>query len=653
MHSIQFKQSMYTGIIILMVTILLLTGSSYFLSSYADEVNLEAAMQGTFGLNMALEDSREQMRTVAGMVANRSDVSQALAAKDPVAAAQVVKGISGQGNISYIQILDSEGRILAADGKQTGGQAAARFVRQGTAAAYYEAIPGQMVMTAAVAPVKGPGGSILGAIVAGFAVSQDAFVDRIKAAYKVDATIFAGDTRVATTIEQEGKRVVGTKLDPKLAAVILENGQPFSGAAKILGMPYITYYQPILDGEQKPIGVLFAGKSEAVADAVRNRSLVTQGTAGLIVFILGVMSSIWAARKLTRPLRQLEVLMEHAGQGDLTVKAEVTSQDEIGRLTQSFNRMIRNQADLVSAVSRASQEIASASEHLAASSEQMSSTVNEVASNVGRVADNAQTGEAAAKTAAEVLARLAELITMAKERALSAQNTSAVTSQSATTGQSTVAGTVANIQGMQTKIQETEELINRLNEYSHQIGVITETITGIAAQTNLLALNAAIEAARAGEAGRGFAVVAEEVRKLAEQSGQGAQEVAALLGKVTVSTAAAVEAAQHSHSGMDQVVKSTDEASDALVSILTAAGKMVTDINKIMTVADDEVATSDQVVALIGSLLQGLQETAGLSKEVAAAAEQTAGAVETVAASAEQLTSMAAELKSIIVKFNV
>ncbi|WP_373657546.1 methyl-accepting chemotaxis protein [Sporomusa acidovorans] len=644
---------MYTGIIILIVTVLLLTGSSYFLSSYADEVNREAAMQGALGLNMVLEDARERMQAVAGAFASRPDISQALAAKNPVVAAQVVKGMSGQGSISYIQILDSEGRVLAVDGQHTGSQATTGFARQGTAAAYYEAIPGQMIMTVAVAPVKGPDDSMLGAIVVGFNVSQDTVVDRIKAAYKVDATIFAGDTRVTTTIEQEGKRAVGTKLDPKLAAVILEDGQPFSGAANILGMPYVTYYQPILDREQKPIGVLFAGKSEAAADVVRNRSLVTQGTAGLIVFILGVMSSIWAARKLTRPLRQLEVLMEHAGQGDLTVKAEVTSQDEIGRLTQSFNKMIRNQADLVSAVSRASQDIASASEHLAASSEQMSSTVNEVASNVGRVANNAQTGEAAAKTAAEVLARLAELITTAKERALSAQNTSAVTSQAATTGQSTVAGTVANIQGMQTKIQETEELINRLNEYSHQIGVITETITGIAAQTNLLALNAAIEAARAGEAGRGFAVVAEEVRKLAEQSGQGAQEVAALLGKVTVSTAAAVEAAQHSHSGMDQVVKSTDEASDALVSILTAAAETVTDINKIMTVADDEVATSDQVVALISSLLQGLQETAGLSKEVAAAAEQTAGAVETVAASAEQLTSMAAELKSIIVKFNV
>lgn len=653
MQSIQFKQSLYTGLIILMVTILLVAGSSYFLATYADGVNREGAIQGVAGLKLELEDSLARVNTAAMLVAARPDVAQALAANDPAAANRAIAASGTAGNLSFVQMLDSQGRTLAAVGKSLNSQTALRLAQQGTGGAYYEAIPGQLVMTVAVVPVKGENGTATGAVAAGFIVSQDEFVDRIKAVYKVDTTIFAGDVRVATTIEQEGKRAVGTKLDDKLAAVLLEKGESFSGNAAILGTPYVTYYQPLLGSDQKPVGVLFAGKSEAAAVAVRNESLVTLGAVGLAVFILGVAFSVWAARQLTKPLQRLEALMEHAGQGDLTVRAEVTSKDEIGRLTQSFNIMIANQAELVGAVTRASQEIAAASEHLAASSEEMSSTVNEVAGNIGQVADHAAGGEQSVVTAAKVLGQLAELIDLAKERAVSAQAASTATSQTAAAGQAIVAGTVANISQMQAKIRETEELISKLNEYSSQIGAITETITGIASQTNLLALNAAIEAARAGEAGRGFAVVAEEVRKLAEQSSQGAQEVAGLLGKITASTSAAVNAAQHSRAGMEQVVKSTGDASNALDSILTAAGETVLDIDRIMSVADDEVSTSGQIVALISSLTQGLKESSGLSKEVAAAAEQTAEAVETVAASAEQLTSMAAELKDMVVKFKV
>ncbi|WP_371374628.1 methyl-accepting chemotaxis protein [Sporomusa aerivorans] len=653
LQSIQFKQSLATGLIILLVTVLLSSGSGYFFSRYADEGNRQAAVQGVAGLQLELDGCREQARVAAVMAANRPDIVQAIAARDPLAAAQAVRRLNAQETVAAIQIMDSQGRVLTGEGKPISSQAAKGFIEQGKVATYYDAVPGEAVMVMAIAPVKDGSGIAVGAVVAGNVFSQDAFVDKIKTLHKVDATVFAGDTRVATTIMQDGIRVLGTKLDSRIADIVLGNGQPYAGDAKILGMPYVTYYQPLLDNNQKPIGLLFAGKSEAEALAARNQILVTLGLAGVAVLFVGILFSIWAARKVTKPIQVIEQLMRQAGEGDLTVRAEVASADEIGRLTQSFNTMLTNQAELVGAVSRASQEIAAASEHLAASSEEMSSTVAEVAGSIGRVADNAKSGETAAETSAQVLAGLAELIGVAKERAVSAQGASGITSEAAISGQSKVAGTVACIAEMRAKISETENLIGKLNEYSSQISVITETITGIANQTNLLALNAAIEAARAGEAGRGFAVVAEEVRKLAEQSSQGAQEVAALLSKITDSTMSAVEAARLSRAGMEQVVQSTDAASSALDSILAAASGTVADIDQIMQVADDEVKTSSQIVELIGQLALGLQDTAGLSKDVANVAEQTSGVVETVAASAQQLTSMAAELKDMVTKFKV
>lgn len=652
-QSIQFKQSLYTGLIIVMVTILLITGSSYFFTRYADEANREAAVKGVAALQLTLDGCREQVSSIAIMTASRPEVIQAVAGKDPVAGMRVVTGLSAQAKLTSLQLADSQGRILAGEGKPLQQQSVKRVIEQGQTTSYYEDASGEAVLSVTVTPVKDAAGNVVGAVAAGMAVSRDDFVDKIKGMQKVDATVFAGDVRVSTTIIQEDKRVVGTKLDSKIAAAVLGSGQTYAGAAKILGMPYVTYYQPLLGLDQKPVGILFAGKSEVEALAVRNKTLMTLGLVGLFVLLLGIAFSIWTARKLTKPILAVERLMEEAGSGDLTVRAEVTSRDEIGRLLQAFNTMMENQSNLVGAVSRTSKEIAFASEHLAASSEEMSSTINEVASNMGRVANNALSGEQAAETVSEALDNLAKLIVLAKDRAVSAQDASSVTSQAATKGQSTVASTVASIDEMKAKILETEELISRLNEYSSQIGVVTETITSIAGQTNLLALNAAIEAARAGEAGRGFAVVAEEVRKLAEQASSGAQKVTTLLSKVTENTAAAVKAAEHSRAGIEHVVSSTDAASSALASILTAAGGTVTDTERIMKVADDEVATSDRIVELINSLTRGLKETTGLSREVAAASEQTASVVETVAASAEQLTSMAAELKEMVVRFKI
>ena len=653
--SIQVKLSLATGLNILLVAVLFLGGSVYFLSGYSDKINQNNAQQGLDGLQLILTGYQEKTAAVAGLAAGQSGIASALAANDAATLTAAMKTARDNGKVDLLAVFNAQGQLVATAGEvKAGGDGKATLVAalQGNAVNAVEASSERMTVFAAW-PVKAMDGKVLGAILAGSYFSKDEVVDAVKKNFDVDCSLFAGNNRVATTVFLDGKRVLGSKLDPAVTERVLTRGESYAGEANVLGTPYVVVYQPLLGADKKPIGVLSAGKSKAEGLKVRNAILTTMGGLGLVVLLVSIAFTIWSARKLTKPLQELELLMGQAGAGDLSIKAQVRSEDEIGRLTQSFNLMIRNQADVVGAVVRASSEIGSASEELAASSEEMSATTTEVANNVEKVAADADAGEGGLLEVSKVLVQLSSLIQLAKDRALSAGESSALTRQVAADGRATVSETVRGMEQMKHKILETEDLIGRLSEYSTQIGAITETITSIAGQTNLLALNAAIEAARAGEAGRGFAVVADEVRKLAEQSDQGAREVSMLLGKVTENTGTAVAAARQSRTEMEKVVGSTESARVALDNILKAVDQTGLDVGEILDVTTDEVATSDKILALIDGLGRGIEETAKLAQEVAQASGQTAEVVEGVAASAEELTSMASELQTMVSKFKI
>jgi methyl-accepting chemotaxis protein len=248
---------------------------------------------------------------------------------------------------------------------------------------------------------------------------------------------------------------------------------------------------------------------------------------------------------------------------------------------------------------------------------------------------------------------LSALIQIAKDKAASASIKSESSINAAQEGKATVDVVMQSMNTIHNKTREAEKVITLLNEYSQQIGMINETITGIAKQTNLLALNAAIEAARAGESGRGFAVVAEEVRKLAEQSDAEASNISQLISKITGNTDSAVIAMKHSLAEIEVGVEEVDKAGKSLENILSVVAETVSDIDGIAKVTDSEVASSDKIIQLIEVVAEVIEGTNRNAQEVSAAIEETTATIETVAASSEQTSAMAQNLLSLITKFKV
>lgn len=390
---------------------------------------------------------------------------------------------------------------------------------------------------------------------------------------------------------------------------------------------------------------------EGVASA--NRVIMVSLILSAILLLIGIGVSITLTNMIRRPVVEITEVANQYAVGDLRNHVNITSSDEFGDLANSLRAMNKNFVDMISNIRSSSQQLAAGSEEMAASTEEVTSTSSEVSRKMELLSSEAETGNHAMLEAAEALVQLSGLINMAQSMADSTVGNSRNTMTVAENGRSKVNESVDKMQNIRQQTEHTSEIIGELDGYSKQIGNIVDTITTIASQTNLLALNAAIEAARAGEHGRGFAVVAEEVRKLAEQSNQGAQEITALVQKVTDKTQLAVSAMHLNAVEVEQGVVTVNEAGAALDNILKAVEHTAAETKRIHEVTSEEVANSAQIVKLIDKISTIIETFAANCEEVAAASEQQSAAMETVAAAAEQTSAMANQLQGSIEKFKL
>jgi methyl-accepting chemotaxis protein len=484
-------------------------------------------------------------------------------------------------------------------------------------------------------------------------------VDSIGKLTKDTVTIFLGNTRVATNVKTpDGKRAVGTQVSPQVGDYVLKQGKTYIGKAVVVGTTNQTAYEPIRDTSGKVIGIWYVGVPNSLYDKTTThleRNIILFSLIELIVFsILAWLVVGWRVK----PLVKLAETAEKVAEGDLTVEVVPSlAKDEIGKLTNSVGKMVSNLRQLLKGINEqiylSTEQIASGTEETSSAIEQISHTFSEVASSSHQVAKDSQEGKEAILESSTVLQELSSLIQMANAKSGFASESSVLTLNSANNGKETVTETIKRMEVINQKAIETGQLMDRLGEYSEQIHVMTQTITEIANQTNLLALNAAIEAARAGEAGRGFAVVANEVKKLAEESNKGAEEVSSIIQKILSSIRVVNESMLESQNEVELGVQAAMTSGNALDEILRAVNQTVKEINEIRSITGEEVTTSEQIIQLNNTVSTIIENSALSSEEVFTMIENITAEVQTVAASSEEINAMANELKASLQKFSI
>ncbi len=368
--------------------------------------------------------------------------------------------------------------------------------------------------------------------------------DKLKQLSGDHITFFKGDTRVSTSFQGEGgKRPVGTKASAAVIETVLTKQGKFTGHAEVLGNNYLCGYHPLKGGDGKIIGMLFAGIPTATVDEIQNKFIMSIAAVTIILLVISGLISWMMIGKVMAAMETVSHRLMDIGGGDFRGEdLDIHSNDEIGDLATAANELKSELRKLMKDIASSAEQLAAASEELTASASDTTKSVTQVADAVVRMAEGAgeQSNEldGVSDQTGGMTSEMQNLFDASQQMKKAAQDSR----EGADQGREAVEEAVGSMQQMALQMEEASKVVGTLGERSKEIGQIVETISNIADQTTLLALNAAIEAATAGEAGRGFSVVAEEVRKLAEQSGEAASNIANLISGIQKDTDAAVDA---------------------------------------------------------------------------------------------------------------
>ena len=374
----------------------------------------------------------------------------------------------------------------------------------------------------------------------------------------------------------------------------------------------------------------------------------------LVVLVLAAIVIVWLARRIALPIQKLDSAAKRVAEGDISqVKFTIASNDEIGRLGQSFEQMVKNLRNLLQKINNATEHVAASSEELTASSEQSSKAASQIAESITTMAAGASEQMSLANNTIAVVEQMSSGIQHMAANANQLADYSAQADQKAKKGYKTVEEAVEQMGKIQMTVTDSAQVVAKLGERSKEIGQIVDTISGIAGQTNLLALNAAIEAARAGEQGRGFSVVADEVRKLAEQSQEAAKKIAELIGEIQKDTDRAVVAMDNGTKEVRngaEVVNQTGTAFREITGLVTEVSCQVKEISAAM---QQMAAGSQRIVESVEEVDNLGKKSADEAQGVSAAAQEQLASMEEIASSSQALSKLSQDLQTEVTRFKL
>lgn len=339
-------------------------------------------------------------------------------------------------------------------------------------------------------------------------------------------------------------------------------------------------------------------------------------TVGVIMMVITVLALFGTALPVVRGIdsslghiiRSLRDLAKE--DGDLTVRIQTKSKDELGDLAYWFNSFMEKLQGVVKEIVNTALPLSSLAKDL----HQLTDDTNRTIAVQRKAADQA-------KIAVDDMSNSVIAEASSANEASSAANDS---NTAADRGQQTVGVTVNNIRQLATNVQEASEVILKLETDANQVGAVLDVIKGIAEQTNLLALNAAIEAARAGEQGRGFAVVADEVRTLASRTQKSTEEIQKTIEQLQSAARSAVQKMQQSTVQADQSVTSANQAGDSLQAITTSIRRIREMNQHIASATEEQQVMAGTIVGHVVDIVKHTEHTSQSAGHIAKASRELA-----------------------------
>lgn len=352
------------------------------------------------------------------------------------------------------------------------------------------------------------------------------------------------------------------------------------------------------------------GRAREASSEGQNSSVVILATTAVAV-LLGVILFLAFIRMIIGSIavlrRQLDNIAQ--GEGDLTRRIPVETNDDLGQLATSFNQVLANLQTMIGAIQQLSNKLDDGAQELATAARDNNNGISKQTDSISMVATAVNEMQSAIEEVAGNASRAAEITRSAQEKG----NNSATIIRSSS----------EQVRRLASQINKAVEVIRKLAQNSENITSVLDVIRGVADQTNLLALNAAIEAARAGEQGRGFAVVADEVRTLAQRTQQSTEDIQAMISMLQTGVSdivAVMETGSHeavetenlateAESELNGILAAMADISDMNISVASATEEqtqVVDEINRSVTEINDLAAESARRSEGIDSISKSL-----------------------------------------------